>query len=190
MKKVLLVVLTLWSTFSFGQTRFNHDSVNYYFMNMVNQYRNSNGLPSLTLNLGLKNFADNHVKYLAVNHNKSIVHSIQPLANGDMTYFRKILDQMFGSNSYFVENVASSVIYEKTEHTEIGDYPYPDLKEVYQKMLDEGPSNKILAKCAFLLWKNSPKHNGVLLHNQIKRFYMSYSNHHDLYFFEFVALNQ
>lgn len=189
MKKVIILTfLFVWNV-GVAQTQFNPDSVNFYFVDLLNTYRHLNGLHSIYLNSKLKNFADTHVKYLASNHDKKIVHSIKPLANGDMNTFRKILDQYFGPNSYFVENIAASTIYEKSYGTEVGDYPYVDLKETYQYMLDVGPNNQILAKCAFLLWKNSPAHNNILLHKEIKGVYVSFDNHNDMYFFEFVGLN-
>lgn len=188
MKKVFLVALTIWSTFSFGQTKFNPDSVNYHFMRIVNEYRNANGLSNLTLNYNLKVFADNHAKYLAENHDKKIVHSIQPIANGDRTAFRKILDNMFGSQSYFIENCANSPILEKNSFSNVN-HEHQDLRQNYLRMLIDGPDNYLLANTAFLMWKHSPAHNDAMLSNDINNFYLAFSNYKSVYFFEFVALN-
>jgi hypothetical protein len=188
MKKVVFLLLFLGFCDTKAQSVFNPDSVNYHFMILLNKYRQAHNLHGLYINKNLKNYADNHATYLVEHKNQSIVHSFEPLANNDMKVFRNMLDKLFGTQSFFVENVAHSAVYEKGSFSDVN-YPIEECRQNYLKMIKNGPSNKIVAESVFLMWKYSPAHNKVLLHKSIKGFYLAFKNHQSDYYYEFVGLN-
>lgn len=193
MKKLILFLFLIQSNLLFSQIRVNQDSVNYYFQEIVNNYRAKYNLSPLSVESGFKSFTDSWSKYM-------LVHNYCGHGEGTYTFRNRILRfDTTNPNVYYLENCAGPWNFVKELPSEPDDVNYkyytktittPDGKKIDYKYkltvseikrlceIEDEISlginlNENMAWYVFYLWKNSPEHNDGLLDPKTNKFYVS-----------------
>ena len=167
----------------FSQIKVNEDSVNYYFCNILKDYRVGN---PLSIDKTLKSFTDNWAKYMYVNNYCGHGDGENSLNNRVYGY------QGFGKSAHSaVENCFNwdfsyNGSFEYMTNLTKDEIEYLDFLE---KKIGQNYSNRDIAWFIFLVWKGSPGHNNNLLLGDINKYYMTTYVVGTTISFSYVAFN-
>lgn len=164
----------------FSQAKLNEDSINYYFAQIVSEYRISNNLNQLTVDKDYKYFTDHWSRYI-YNLKKS---------KDSVSYYREYFSHGVGE-THFHKRAENIMYLEPCENAiETFDLSVPKTYDGYKfenltRSVDinylkyvagkfgTNITNEDVAWFIFLVWKDSPKHNVVLLYPSTTKFYIS-----------------
>jgi len=181
MKKKILLLLVLIPVLGYSQPSVNRDSLLYYFTKIINDYRSSNGLETLSIDTHLKLFTDEWSMKMGemnrVGHGEGSEHFRYRVA-----YNEKL--KVPGGTKLF-ENCTELMTPDVTISVSVQSYPelIPYINRSYAGKLNQYE----YAYYAFLMWKNSPPHNGTMLSPYTKYFYLSPYRKHGKTFLCYIA---
>jgi len=171
-RSTILLIFLFSSIVGMSQNNIDKDSVQYYFTKILNNYRQSNGLSNIKLNDKLKQFSDDHAKYMV---------TINRVTHGENEYsFHNRFNKNFVG--YGGEN-CSEVLISKNIRSN-----FNNLNVVLDKITTQGITNELFAQYTFLTWKNSNSHNKFLLDKEVTCFYLSYEKVKNTYYLEYFAM--
>ncbi len=153
-----MFVFLLSPILGFSQINVNEDSVNYYFTQIINEYRGER--LKLETDTTLKPFSDYWAQYLY--------------------YIKRTKDSSEFYSDYYHHGIGDNQFknrkrrYSNLINSENAIEPW-DVKwtPVFLGDKSTGSINKDVARYIFHLWKNSPSHNEVMLLEETKYFYLS-----------------
>jgi len=180
MRLILISFILLLSIPTYGQNVVNNDSLLHYFRLILNDYRITNGLPTLVVDEKIKPFTDNWAKYMSSNE---VVHH-----GTDDNSFPNRVRNFFSKDIYCVENCCT-ITTPSTLSDVYANCPIVELVPIIRKTYSGTAKQFDYAYFTFILWKSSPDHNRALLDPNIKKFYLSSSPSKDLTYMEFVGTN-
>lgn len=192
MKKLFLFLFLLQTKLLFSQIVVNQDSVNFYFQQVLNDYRLKNNLTPLVVDATYKPFVDSWSTYM-MSHNycghgvgvysfDNRVNTFEPLKNkiianvsptenvaGPWDFNSTLPSDPDDVNYSYYTKVSNGVSYKyKLTTNEI-----QNLVVVENEISDNINVNKNIALFIFYLWKNSPSHNEAMLSPYVHGFYVS-----------------
>jgi len=164
----------------FSQVKLNEDSINYYFAQIVSEYRIGKNLNQVRVDKDYKYFTDNWSQYIynLKQTKDSVSYYKEYYSHGiGKTHFHKRADSIMYlepcENAIETFDLTLPKIYDGYEFknlTRSEDITY--LKYVAGKF-GNNITNEDIAWYIFLIWKDSPKHNVVLLYPSTTRFYIT-----------------
>ena len=142
MRKIITYLFIFFTFFSYSQ---NVDSIQFYFLEIINEYRISKGVDKLEIDSNLTDIAQNHANYIhyevVKNTNDEGYSHVQENENNPYYTGKNLSDR---STSKSGENICK----------------YRDIKE---------KNDKSIAILLFNKWKDSKEHNENMLNPNFKK---------------------
>jgi uncharacterized protein YkwD len=141
MKKFITYIFLFFTFFTYSQ---NVDSIQFYFLEIINEYRISKGVDKLEIDSNLTDIAQNHANYI----------HYEVVKNFNDEGYSHI--QKNKENPYYVGKYLSDRLDNSGENI----CKYRDIKE---------KSDKLIATILFNKWKDSKNHNENMLNPSFKK---------------------
>ncbi len=141
MKKFITYIFLFFTFFTYSQ---NVDSIQFYFLEIINEYRISKGVDKLEIDSNLTNIAQNHANYI----------HYEVVKNFNDEGYSHI--QKNKENPYYVGKYLSDRLDNSGENI----CKYRDIKE---------KNDKSIAIILFNKWKDSKNHNENMLNSNFKK---------------------
>lgn len=179
----LILILLLFPMVGFSQTVLNNDSLLYYFTHILNEYRSSQGLLPLEVDLSIKGFTDNWSNQMA-----SI--NVVSHGSGENIFQKRVYScNCFPGGKFLGENCTNITTPDVTTTNTNIVSPIKNIEPYMKKSYLGTITQYELAHFVFLNFKNSPPHNAFLLNKDVKRFYISGSRGKDWTYICYVAMD-
>lgn len=166
--KRLIFILLLTPSIGFSQTILNNDSLLYNFTYILNNYRVSQGLQPLEVDLLMKDFTDNWSKQMAstglVGHGSGNNSFEQRVKN----YSKFPVGKAVGENCCNIHTPDFN-----TNDLVVCDTKDKEIEPYVKKSYSGNITQYELAYFTFLNFKLSPLHNAYMLKKDVKYYYIS-----------------
>lgn len=163
--KKLVILLLLTPMVGLTQPRVNQDSLLLYFTKIINNYRVSKGLGTLSVDPQIKVLTDYQSKKMA--DNGVVGHGT---GNDDFQHRLTRCDCLHNVE-LFLENCTELMTPDVPFITDVESYP--DVEPYIEKSYAGKLTQYQYAYYAFLMWKNSAPHHRAMLNPDTKYFYLS-----------------
>jgi|LauGreDrversion4_2_1035121.scaffolds.fasta_scaffold07864_2 uncharacterized protein YkwD len=163
--KKLAVLLFLIPGLGFGQPKVNQDSLLVYFTKIINDYRVSKGLGTLTVDPKMKVLTDYWSKRMGE------MHLVGHGTGGDDFGVRINNCHCMPPSEIVLENCTELMTPDVPFETKV--QSYPELIPYIEKSYGGKLTQYQYAYYAFLMWKHSAPHHKSMLNPDTKFFYLS-----------------
>jgi len=178
--KRLILVLFVFPVIGYSQVKVNEDSVNYYFEQILNEYRGSVG--GVSINKEYKPFTDHWTAYiynLKKTKDSASYYSEYLIHGKGNESLEKRAERYSSLGMWLFENEIET--FNLNKPMSFDNYKFNNLKNIddrnYLKYVGGkfggNYTNRDIAWFIFLMWKDSPTHNEVLLNPKATKFYIT-----------------